>query len=271
MKHIIFGIACTASLLVPVASAAQVAVVSAAVTERGAAPGETYNGSIRLENTTDEPQEAKVYQTDYVFFADGKTLYGEPGTTERSNARWISISPTYLTIPPGEEVTVSYTVAVPSASRAGTYWSMVMVEGIRKGSAESSVREPNAQVQFGIRPTIRYGVQIATHVQGPAESRIEFTNTRVDQGEAGHAVLRFDIENAGERAHRVALSAELYDAQGNPVGEFSNQRGLLYPGTSVRQEFDLGALPTGAYTVLLLADTGGDEIFGARYQLSFQK
>ena len=67
--------------------------------ERQAKPGETYRGTIVLRNTGAAPAEAKVYQTDYSFAADGSNLYGAPGRLPRSNANWISLSRELVTIP----------------------------------------------------------------------------------------------------------------------------------------------------------------------------
>ncbi|HEY0035835.1 MAG TPA: hypothetical protein VGB66_04060, partial [Longimicrobium sp.] len=71
------------------AAHAQIAV-SSTVEERSAAPGESYTGTIRVRNTSGRAQEIKAYQTDYSFFADGRTVYAAAGTSARSNARWIT-------------------------------------------------------------------------------------------------------------------------------------------------------------------------------------
>ena len=87
------------------------------------------------------PQEVKVYQTDYLFYADGSTYYGDPGTMPRSNTRWISFTPKQFTVPAGEEVTVRYTIQVPNDARlAGPYWSILMVEPVEARLAR--VRAP---------------------------------------------------------------------------------------------------------------------------------
>src|SRR6185503_6468548 len=127
-------------------AAAQVAVLGSGVFEHDASPGQTYQGRVLVRNDTKEPQEAKVYQTDYSFAADGRTMYDAPGTSRRSNAKWVSVSSNYLVIPPETTVPVTFSVAVPAdSSLRGTYWSLVMIEAIVPGSPES--RKANARVQ----------------------------------------------------------------------------------------------------------------------------
>jgi hypothetical protein len=182
----------------------------------------------------------------------------------------VSFTPSSVIIPAHAEVPVEVTVRVPAAAAmplAGTYWSALMVEGIPKGSAESSRAEPKARVTVGLETTMRYAVQFATHIQDTGLRKMDFAGTKVIATPLGAKTLQFDVQNSGERAYRPLLRTELYNEQGTLVGKFENQRGLLYPGSSLRQQHDLGTVPPGTYKALVIADTGGDEVFGAQYTL----
>jgi hypothetical protein len=254
------------SLAVPHAARAQLTVLGSGVEERAARPGETYSGSLRVRNDGARSAEARVYQTDYTFTADGTTRYGAPGSLPRSNARWIIFSPSQVRIPPGGEAVVGYVVTVPAdAGLGGAFWSMLMVEGIAPGSAASTETSEHVRVQVGVRPSVRYGVQIATALAGPAP-RIAFSNAHAFVGGRGK-VLELDLTNAGETAYRPEIRVELFDEAGRPAGSFTSRRGLLYPGTSLRQRFELGALKAGSYQAMVVADAGGDQVYGAQYTL----
>ena len=75
-------------LIMPCVSVAGVSVTSGLTYEKEAQVGETCRGVIQLRNTGEDPQEVKIYQTDYLFFCDGRNIYGEPGKDSRSNADW---------------------------------------------------------------------------------------------------------------------------------------------------------------------------------------
>lgn len=261
-----------ALLLAPAGgAAAQIAILNSTVQEASAAPGESHTGTIIVRNTTSEPQELKVYQTDYAFNADGATFYPEPGSTPRSNAAWISVSPSYVLLPPEADARIEYRVAVPAAGGApmsGTHWSMLMVEPIAKGSAESAHgAPPGSRRGMGIQTRVRYGVQVVTHLGAEGTRTVQFSGTRTTGARNGNRTLEFDLANTGEVAYRPTLRLELYDSRGNSAGRFEAGRGLLYPGTSLRQRFDLGVLAAGSYYALIVADTGGESVFGARYEL----
>lgn len=249
-----------AALLAAAPAAAQVSVVSSTLEERAAAPGERYTGTIRVRNTGAEPRQARVAAADYRFLADGRTFYEQPGTGARSNAAWVQFSPSRLTLAPGEEATVAYTVAVPAdASLRGSYWSVLLVEAV--DDAPAAVRAG----RVGVTPSIRYAVQLATHV-GQAERRIALEGAHLTT-DGGAKALQVDVVNAGAQADRLELRVDLFDADGAPAGSLTSTRGLVYPGTSIRQRFDLASLPPGTYKAMLVVDTGTDDVFGAEYTL----
>lgn len=260
-------------LLIPVVMVcveAQVSVIGELSQDRSVKPGETYTGVIVVRNDTNEPQEAKVYQTDYMFQCDGTNNYGEPGTLPRSNAPWIAFSPSFLTLPPLATMAVNYTVTVPKDAAGkkliGTYWSMLMVEGIQKGSAESSLPQKDKKAQMGIMQTIRYGIQIATTIANTGTKKIEFLGVAMDTTGGKHS-LRIDIKNTGEIGMRPDVSLELFNTQGVSVGKFPGVKYRIYPGTSVRQLIDVASVPHGTYKALVVVDAGGEDVYGAQYTL----
>ncbi len=252
---------------------AQVSIIGDLSQDHDARPGESYSGSILVKNDTEEPQEAKLYQTDYLFSFEGTSNYADAGSTPRSNARWVSFSPSSLVIPPQGIVTVNYTVAVPESLAgkplAGSYWSMLMVEGISKESPESSLPEKKNKPQMGVRQTLRYGIQIASHIAGTGTKSIKFIDARLVRGARGETLLQVDLEDNGTLWFRPDVYVELFDGKGISKGKFPGQTYRMYPGTSVRQMIALAGIAKGTYKALVVVDAGGESVFGAQYTLEF--
>ena len=253
-------------------AAAQVSVIGELSQDRETGPGETYSGTITIKNDSNEPQEAKVYQTDYLFFSDGTNRYGEPGSHPRSNAPWITFSPSFVTVPPQSTVIVSYTVAVPANSAGktliGSYWSMLMIEGIPKGSPESSgARDKKAEM--GIMQMIRYGIQIASHIRNTGKPMVAFKDEKLVVDEKGRRIFQVTIENTGDLGFRPEVYMELFNDRGVSQGKFPGIRYRMYPGTSVRESIDVSTVPKGKYKALVVVDAGGEEILAAQYDLQF--
>jgi hypothetical protein len=253
-------VACAALLALTRGATAQIAVSSPTVVENQVVPGESYRGAIRIRNSSpSETRRALIYQTDYLFAANGSNNYAQPGTLARSNATWLTIDVPEVELPPGGDAVVEYTVRVPrdSAALIGSYWSMVMIED--RPSLRSAA--PPAR-SVAVTTIMRYAVQVASHIAGTGAPRLTFSAPKMEDG-----MVSVDITNAGTLACRPALRLEVYGADGTVVATQSAQRGLLYPETSLRQAFALKQLAPGTYTALLVADVGGSELFGIRYQI----
>jgi hypothetical protein len=256
-------------LIMPCVSVAGVSVTSGLTYEKEAQVGETYQGVIQLMNTGKKPQEVKIYQTDYLFYSDGSNIYGESGKAPRSNADWITFSPHRLTIAPKGTSQVNYTLEVPDdKTLTGTYWSMIMIEGISSSSPEAA-RQEKDKITFGVSQVIRYGAQMITQIGDTGARKLKFLKTRLLKEDKGR-ILQLDIENIGEKLLRPALWAELYDEKGKSIGKFEGAKIGVYPTTSVRFRIDLSQVPKGKYKALVVADCGGDDLFGATYTLKFE-
>src|SRR5213594_2136244 len=165
----------TLILVVPSIASAQIAVVGSTVEERLSAPGDTYIGTIVVRNLTRQDQPVRIYQTDYLFFADCTSHFDDPGTTPRSNAKWITPTVRSLLVPPSSEMAVTYSVKVPTSdSLTGTYWSTIMVEGAPTEAGRSSSGRP----QIGVGAVMRYAVQVATHIRTSGSRKVSFANSR---------------------------------------------------------------------------------------------
>lgn len=257
-----FALLCAAAL--PTESRAQIAVVGSTVEEHTAAPGQTYEGTILIRNLTSESQAVRIYQTDYHFFADGTSHFDAAATTPRSNAAWVKPSASSIVIPPNSETTIGYTISVPASDTLrGTFWSALMVEGAPTAPPAASNK------QVGLGAVVRYAVQLATHLPAPGSRKVAFVNQTQSTDSTGHRVVELEVENVGDRGYRPSMWVELYNASGVLLGRREQQRGLLYPGTSLRQRFVFDSVPAGSYKAVVFADTGDDAVFATQYKLQF--
>jgi hypothetical protein len=266
MKIIPHFLVLLVAIAAPVTGAAQIAVVGSTVEERTATAGESYVGTIVVRNPTQTDQPVRIYQTDYLFFADGTSHFSDPGTTTRSNATWITPTVRSLLVPPQSEMTVTYTVKVPASDTlTGTFWSVVMVEGAPNEAGRSS----GGRAQVGVGSVMRYAVQVATHLQATGSRKVNFTNSKFLTNPDSSQSFELDVHNVGERAYRPALWIEVFDPAGELKAGARQERGLLYPGTSLKQTFALGRLPAGTYRAVVFADSGEDAVFAQQFTIRY--
>jgi hypothetical protein len=228
-------------------------------------PGDAFEGVILLKNDDNQSADVRVFQTDYLCYADGTNQYGEPGTTPRSNAGWITLTPSRVKLAPGETQPVRYKGKAPADPKLhGTFWSMIMVE---PNSAPAITPEGKIdQVAVGLQTKIRFAVQIITEI-GPEGTRsLQVQEKRIVQGE-GKRALQLDIGNDGERLLVPMITVELFDQAGASIGRFEAGRARIYPACSVRTRVDLTDVPAGKYAAMVLLDSGDAQVMGAQYDL----
>ena len=224
-------------------------------------PGQSAMGAIVATNGDSQPAEVRLYQTDYSFLADGRSSFGSPGVLPRSNASWVNLPLNAVTIPPKSAVSIPYRVEAPQGSLKGTYWSLVMVEGVAPGQ-----KSPNDQPS--ITSTIRYAIQVIIEFKDRGIRLLKIINPNFSQDAKGGMTLQVDLQNEGDCSLRPKVSLELYDQQGTGRPPVEGTKTRIYPGCSTRQTLALGELPPGNYQAVLIADNGDSYVVGARYKLA---
>jgi hypothetical protein len=213
-------------------------------------------------NASATPQIARVYLTDYLFFADGSSRYDKAGSVPRSNAQWIQLGAQEVTVPPGATVPLQYTVRVPSADAlTGSYWSVIMVEA-------AGAPGPATRGGLGLSTVVRYGVQVVTHLHDSGERRLTIQSGKLAPGANGGVALHLEIANTGERATKFDVTTEVFDSTGTVRSRAQQSRGLTYPGTSLLHRVELGELTRGSsYRAVVVLDAGSGNLSGAQYTL----
>lgn len=228
-------------------------------------PGDHFEGVISVKNTSAVPAEARVTQSDYSFLADGSNHYGEPGKASRSNAGWITVTPTRIKLAPGETLPIRYKGRAPAdAKLCGTYWSMIMIE---PNGAPAIAPDGNlGKIAVGLQTTVRFAVQIITDIGQSGTRSLKVQGKRLVRA-AGRRTLELDIANDGERLLVPTVSVELFNAKGVSAGRVQARRASVFPDCSLRAKVDLTGIPDGNYTAMLLLDSGEAQVMGAQYDL----
>jgi len=244
----------------------QIAVTSGLFSEKAVSAGTTYSGTISILNKGNKSEKARLYKKDYLFYANGSNEFGEPGSTKRSNATWIEFERDQVEVPPRRIVEVDYKVHVPpKSSLKGSYWSLVMVQPVTGTALDPDNDEDTTQVT----ETVRYGIQIATHIGDTGSNKLEITNPdMLNEGKPNK--LSIDIENTGERLLQPKSYADLYSMEGGYVGRFKVKKRTLYPGTSIRVKIPFKEVEAGEYKAQVVADCKGDNLFGVVYNLTLK-
>ena len=225
--------------------------------------GDVSPGQIKIQNSEDKPQEVRVYQTDLLYNYEGFTEYSEEESHSRSNRSWIQFSPQSLILQPHEVRFIQYEITVPeSDSICGTFWSILMVEGVNP-------KNPEQSGELNIETITRYAIQMVTEITDPGEGQLQFYQpTLIREGDKLY--LAVDLLNTGDHYISPEVSMELYDESGQTVQKITASKKGLFPTTSTRFKLDLAGLKADqTYQCLIVAVGEDEDVFGLEYTLYF--
>lgn len=239
---------------------AGIAVLNGLTHEMKLSPGEKVSRRIELQNVSEKGTSVRLYQTDYWFSHTGESKYNTPGSSARSNAIWISLDQSFITLQANEIRSVEFELNVPETdSLTGTYWSVILLE---------AVNPPDTTDQKGmnINTVMRYAIQVISNIGETGTRDLQFLNVTLRKESTG-AVLDVDMGNPAERALRPEVGIELFNQEGISQGIFKTDRRRLYPGTSARFSINIVGVLPGKYNGVLVADCDEDHVFGTNLTL----
>src|SRR5690606_22172265 len=142
MKYFLKRLIFILSLLVflSVQSEATIVVLNGLTHENQVNAGESYRGVTQIQNTSDKARSVKIDQSDYWYSFTAENRHDSGGTLERSNSSWITFNPEYVELGPNEISTINFEVIVPAVQLAGSFWSVLMVEGITPADTARHIR-----------------------------------------------------------------------------------------------------------------------------------
>ena len=226
-------------------------------------PGDIIKGEIKIQNNDNTDQEVKVYQTDLLYNLQDNTFYDEPGSNKRSNAHWIQFSPKSVILKGKEVRTIQYEITIPKDdSLKGTYWSVLMVEGVVP-------IDPNQKGDLSIRTVTRYAIQVVSEIADKGKGSLKFMEPTLIK-EGTKLFLAVDLINNGDHYIAPDVSIELFDDKGVSIRVINASKKGLYPTTSTRFRFDLEGIPGGkTYQAMIVAAGLDNDVFGLEYPLYF--
>lgn len=230
-------------------------------------PGQTYQGTLRMRNVSDEPRVATLSQRDVMYEVTGRSFV-DANTEARSNAAWLELQLGDVTFE-GEEIRdVPFVVTVPEDAEPGSYWSQVVITNDPIAQGDLPV-EGGSGASVGFQTITRYGILIATNVAADSAGDIAFTNPALQQTDA--IILSVDLLNPSDAVKLAEVSVDVTSDTGESAAQVEFSKVALiplvyeYPNTV---NFNLGRLEPGRYVATIVADTGGsDGVFGVRYNL----
>ncbi len=127
--------------------------------------GETKKGKVDVINSSNEPQDIKIYPVDAVTTQDG-AFAPEPEDKEKIDVgAWITLSESEVSLRPKETKTIKFTIKVPENVEVGDHMGAIIAQ---------DKEIPEAEEGTGMRIVTRVGARIYLTVPGELIKKLEF-------------------------------------------------------------------------------------------------
>jgi hypothetical protein len=235
-------------------------IMSSLTYEKEVNPGDVVAGSIDLYNSADSQRTVKSSLVDYLFYADGTNEYNPPGSISRSNANWIKITPSILTIAPKTKSSINFEITIPKDEKlTGSYWSMLLIEPQKK--LEKTNIDEN---QVGLQTVLRYGYQIISNIANTGQKKLKVIKKQISIKD-DKKIFILNVENTGEVKLTPKVWMDVFDEEGKKVDHLLGDEIRIYPTCSAKFLIDISSLKKGKYQALIVFENEKGSVFGSQY------
>jgi P pilus assembly chaperone PapD len=216
-------------------------------------PGSSQTQQITLRNKGTKEQSFIFNLNDWLTDENGEVKYFSPGTTARSCADWITVSPALITLQPNEQATINVTMLVPN-DNPSTKWAVLFIQSAVE---QTGARAVDKEVALGVQLALRIAVTI---YQSPASNTLY-------KGSIEGLTEKINADNSRQYDSQVfnlgdkVLNCKVYFTVSNleTAEEFTStpQEFSLLPESNKKVDYKLDKpLSKGRYSVAAILDYG---------------
>ncbi len=225
------------------------------------APGEQKSRKITINNDTDQPNSFRIKVQDFEMNSSGSSVFHKAGEGARSLSKFLSVTPSFVELRPGEKKDIVINVNVPfdhpQANQAA--WCVIMVEQAAPKKQLDPGSSANNTVALGVIPTFAFGVWVYQNPPNVDINGVEIMDFKVyPRGDRNF--IQLDAENKGDGIAMCRTRVELINNNTGESTKLPLKNFTIIPG--LRREFKLvlpDDLSVGNYTAVGIVDYGSDE------------
>jgi LysM repeat protein len=191
------------------------------------APSESVKDAVQIFNNTEERKTIAVYATDAIVSSGGAFACAQAADEIKDVGNWIKISKETVTLAPGKNEVVPFTVTLPNDTEPGEHNGCI---AIQEADAES------ASVGNGIALSFRSAIRVAITV--PGEIKKELSIQRVSLlNKIDKLIGTIALKNNGNVSLDAKVDTDLVSAFGNVQQSISGTYSAL-PQTVTELNFE---------------------------------
>lgn len=190
-----------------------------------AKPGEKLQVQLRVSNTSEKPVVIATSAHDFILDSDGETpVTVEENTTNRwSLASWLTLTPTFQTVPAKATVGVNVLIEIPKDALPGGHYAMIVHEPNLQGTESNTNTAINQRV----------GSLLYVIVEGPINEEAYIRDFHFPSfSEYGPVPFSYTVENNSDVHIAPQMSVEIYTFFNKKVDTIAIETKNIFPLSS---------------------------------------
>ena len=239
-------------------------------------PGYSDTKYVTVTNDTKKSEKFKISVSDYEM-SDRGAVTQLPSNISHAYGltRWISVSPSFVELAPGEAKKIAVTLAVPDSAeayRAG--WAMLIIDEMKERQAITPKNADGKTIAMGIVPTFGFAVYMFQNPPNVKVNKLELSKllfkANPDKTQNSKGTIYATAFNSGDGLGFSRMYIQLTNINNGYKTKLSSKQFTIFPKTERNFDFALpGELPKGKYIASVVLDFGSDETLEAA-ELEFE-
>lgn len=225
-------------------------------------PGKSETKYVTITNDTYYPHKFKMTFSDFGMSNTGDIKQTPIGKTDNEYGltRWVTASPNYVEVQPGEKKKIAIEVNLPDTDAAyKAAWCLLMIDQAKEKDYILPPAAKEGNIAMGIIPVFGFGVYIYQNPPNVKINKVEIVSFTFNY-DKDNRYIHLRAKNVGDGIGFCKSYVEINNlntgyAERMPLKQFN-----VLPGQEREFEFKLpGNLPKGKYSIMGVLDFGSEE------------
>jgi len=234
-------------------------------------PGSSEQKEIKVKNDTQQKYAFQVGFSDFAMGVNGKPTALPPEENKYALSKYISLSPSYFELAPGEEMKVKLLISIPDEDDSYvSMWTIVTIEQVTERPIFGDEEHPN-RLAMGIIPSFGFGVYIYQNPPNVTINKLEILNLKYSDDENGRRVF-MEVKNVGDGISYCTSYLELTCLSTGEQYKLQTRRFTILPQYNRNFHYDIPPnFNAGKYSAIGVVDYGNrEEILAAEIEFDMK-